>query len=59
MIFKQDVTGIFCEELLSIKEPQAMLQDKETTVQSYRMLNKYSKKILGIERALFNCTGEM
>ena len=36
MIFKQDVTSIFCEELLSIKEPQAMLQDKETTVQSYR-----------------------
>ena len=33
---------------------------KETTVQSYqKILNQNIKKSLGIEGALFNCTGEM
>ena len=53
------VTCIFCE-LLSIKEPQATLQNKENSVQSYRrMSNQNTKKSPGIEFALFNCTEEM
>ena len=50
---------IFCE-LLSIKEPQTNLQNKETTVQSYRKTsNQNTKKSPGIEFALFNCAGKM
>ena len=53
------MTNIFCE-LLSIKEPQTTLQNKETTVQSYRkMLIQKNKKSLGIKLKVFNCTGEM
>ena len=49
----------FCE-LLSIKEPQTTLQNKETTVQSCRkMLNKNAKKSPEIEGAIFKCTREM
>ena len=37
-----------------------MLQNKETTVQSYRkMLKQNTKKRSGIEGVLFNRTGEM
>ena len=58
-IFKEDSTGIFCE-LLLIKEPQTTLQNKETTVPSYRqMSNQNTTKSPGIEFALFKCTGEM
>ena len=58
LFFKEDITDIFCE-LLSIKEPQATLQNKETTVQSYRkMANQNTKKSPGIEFVLFNCMGE-
>ena len=32
------MTDIFCA-LLSIKEPQTMLQNKETTAQSYRKMS--------------------
>ena len=36
--------------LLSIKEPQATLQNKETTVQNYRkMSNQNTKKSTGIK----------
>ena len=53
------MTDIF-RELLSIKEPQTTLQNKETTVQSYRkMLIQKNKKSLGIKLKVFNCTGEM
>ena len=53
------MTDIFCE-LLSVKEPQTTLQNKETTVPCYRkMSNQNTKKSPGIEFALFNCTGEM
>ena len=46
------MTDIFCE-LLSIKEPQTTLQNKETTVQSYwKMLIQKTKKSLGIEVVL-------
>ena len=56
LLFKKDITAIFCE-LLSIKEPQTNLQNKETTVQSYRkMLSQNTKKNLDTEFALFNCT---
>ena len=34
IVFKEDMTDIFCE-LLSIKEPQTPLQNKETTLQGY------------------------
>ena len=56
LFFKEYMTDIFCE-LLSTKEPQPTLQNKEPTVESYRkMLNQNSKKSLAIELALFNCT---
>ena len=49
----------FCE-LLSIKEPQTTLQNREATVQSCRkMLNKNAKKSPEIEGAIFERTGEM
>ena len=38
LFFKGDMTDIFCE-LLSIKEPQTMLQNKETTAQRYRKMS--------------------
>ena len=38
VLFKEDMTDIFCE-LLSIKEPQKTLQNKETTAQSYRKMS--------------------
>ena len=48
------MADIFCE-LLSIKE---LLQNKETTAQSYRkMSNQKTKNSPGIEVPLFNCTG--
>ena len=47
-------------ELLSMKEPQTTLQNKETTVRSYRkMFNQSTSKRPGIEFVLFNCTEEM
>ena len=46
------MTDIFCE-LLSIKEPQTTLQNKETTVQSYRKMSiQNAKQSLGIEVVL-------
>ena len=46
--------------LILIKEPQTTLQNKETTVQSYRkMLNQNTKKSPGIGFAICNCTEEM
>ena len=59
LFFKEDMVDIFCK-LLSIKEPQTTLQNKETTLQSYRkMSNKNTEKSQPIEGALFNWTGEM
>ena len=50
---------IFCE-LLSIKELLTTLQNKETTLQSYRkMSNQSTSKRPGIEFTLFNCTEEI
>ena len=48
-------------ELLSIREPQTTLKNKDTTAQSYReMLNQnITEKSPGIEFAHFNCTREM
>ena len=52
------MTDIFWE-LLSIKEPQT-LQNRETTVQSYRKISNHNTTTIpGIEFVLFNCTGEM
>ena len=52
LFFKGDMTGIFCE-LLSIKDLQTTLQNKETTVQSYRKMSIQSnKKSLGIKVVL-------
>ena len=46
------MTNIFCE-LLSIKEPQKTLQNKETTVQSYRKMSiQNNKESLGMEVVL-------
>ena len=43
------MTDIFCE-LLSVKEPQTTLQNKETTVPCYRkMSDQNTKKSPGIE----------
>ena len=40
------MTDVFCD-LLSIKEPQIMLQNKEITLQSYRkMLNQNNQEKL-------------
>ena len=59
LFFKEDMVDIFCKSL-SIKEPQTTLQNKETTLQSYRkMSNKNTEKSHPIEGALFNCRGEM
>ena len=53
IFFKEHLTDIFCE-LLSIKEPQTMLQNKETTVQSYqKMLNLSTKKSPGVQGCTF------
>ena len=51
--------GLFYK-FLSIKEPQTMLQNKQTTViQSYqKMLNQNIKKNPGMKCALSNCKGE-
>ena len=44
VFFKEDMTDEFFE-LLSTKEPQETLQNKETTVQNYRkMSNQYTKE---------------
>ena len=49
LFLKEDMTDIF-SELLSIKEPQRMLQNKEIALQSYRkMSNQNTKKSCGIE----------
>ena len=57
LFYKGDMTDIF-RELLSIKETQTTLQNKETTVQSYRKIsNQNAKKSPGIEVVLFICTG--
>ena len=48
-------------QLLSIKEPQTMLQSKQTTVSTklyQKMSNQNTKKNPGIKCALFNCKGE-
>ena len=59
VFFKEDMTDEFFE-LLSTKEPQETLQNKETTVQNYRkMSNQYTNESPRIEFALFNCTREM
>ena len=52
---------MFCiSKILSIKEPQTTLQNKETTVQSYHIMsNINTKKNPGIEGAHFNCIGVM
>ena len=53
------MTDIFCE-LLSIKEPQTALQNKETTVQSYRKMPfQNTKKSLGIEVVLLTVRGRL
>ena len=50
---------IFCE-LLSIKEPETVLQNKETTLQIYRkMSNQNIKRSPRIRFALCRCTREM
>ena len=57
LCFKGDMTDIFCE-LLSIKEPQTTLQNKETTVQSYRKMSiQNTKKSLSIEVVLLTVRG--
>ena len=56
LFFKGDMTDIF-RELLSIKETQTTLQNKETTVQSYRKISNQNAKSPGIEVVLFICTG--
>ena len=57
--FKKDMTNVFCE-LLSIKEPQAALQNKEATAQSYhKMLNNNTKQSPRIKVTFFECMGEM
>ena len=49
LFLKEDMTDKF-SELLSIKEPQRMLQNKEITLQSYhKMSNQNTKKSCGIE----------
>ena len=53
------MTDIFCE-LLSIKEPQTTLLNKETTVQSYRKMSIQKHQEEPRHRSCtFNCTGEM
>ena len=45
--FKEDLTDAFCE-LLSTKEAQTTLQNKDTTIKSYqKMLNQNAKKSSG------------
>ena len=57
LCFKGDMTDIFCE-LLSVKEPQTTLQNKETTVQSYRKMSiQNTKKSLSIEVVLLTVRG--
>ena len=57
--FSKKIWERYCE-LLPIKEPQATLQNKETTVQNYwKIWNQNTKKIPGLDFALFNCTREM
>ena len=51
------MADVFCE-LLSIKEPQTVLQNKETTAQSYRkILNQNTKKSPGIKFAVLTVQG--
>ena len=52
---------MFCiSKILSIKEPQTTLQNKETTVQSYHIMsNINTKENPEIEGAHFNCIGVM
>ena len=46
LFFIENMTDVFCD-LLSIKEPQIMLQNKEITLQSYRkMLNQNNQEKL-------------
>ena len=57
--FLKKIWERYCE-LLPIKEPQTTLQNKETTVQNYwKIWNQNTKKIPGLDFALFNCTREM
>ena len=49
----------FCE-LLSFKEPQTTLQNKETDVQCYqKMSNQNATNSPRIEFVFYNCTGDM
>ena len=53
------MTDIFCE-LLSIKEPQTMLQNRESTVKVIgKCWIKTPRRGLGIEVALFICVGKI
>ena len=57
LFFKGDMTDIFCE-LLSIKEPQTTLQNKETTEQSYRKMSiQNTKKSLSMQVVLLTVRG--
>ena len=52
------MADIFCE-LLSIKEPQKTLPNKETTKALRKCWIKTPRKALGIDVALSNCTREI
>ena len=53
------MTDIFCE-LLSIKEPQTLSQQKETNRQSYQKIsNQKTKKSPEIKFEICNYTGEI
>ena len=59
VFFKENMTDVL--QLLSIKEPQAMLQNKQATVYTklyQKMSNQNTKKNPGIKCALFSCKGE-
>ena len=59
VLFKEDMTDIFCE-LLSIKEPQTTLQNKETMYNAIGKCRiKTPKKSPRIKFALSICTGEI
>ena len=59
IVYRRYDRDIFCE-LLSFKEPQTTLQNKETDVQSYqKMSNQNTKNSLRIEFVFYNYTGDM
>ena len=59
IVYRRYDRDIFCE-LLSFKEPQTTLQNKETDVQSYqKMSNQNTKNSLRIEFVFYNCTEDM